>query len=91
MVDVTACLQRRLRENRRRVDEVVVVAQAKEGLDPQVLPVPTEEDAVVAVVVEACKSTAGQMNPRRTDNDKTSSYEAIAGPKGRSDDKGWGE
>src|SRR5207249_10298212 len=30
MVNVTACLQRRLREDRRRVDEVVVVAQAEE-------------------------------------------------------------
>src|SRR6266704_4564485 len=35
-------------------------------------------------------STAGQRKPRRTDKDITSSYEAIAAPKGRASDKASG-
>ena len=44
------------RKNRRSVDQVVVVAQTEEGLDPTVLPTSPKEDAIVPVVVEACEA-----------------------------------
>src|SRR5207245_1728718 len=44
------------RKNRRGVDQVVVVAQTEEGLDPAVLPTSPKEDAIVPVVVEACEA-----------------------------------
>ena len=53
VIHVTRGFQGGLREDRRRVDQVVIVAQAEERLDPQVFPPAAQEHAVVAVVVES--------------------------------------
>src|SRR5437773_1248400 len=56
VIHMAGSLESGLREDRRRVDEVVVVAQSKEGLCPKIFPPSAHENAVVAVVVETRES-----------------------------------
>ena len=56
VIHMAGRLERGFRKNRRGVDQIVVVAQTEEGLDPTVLPTSPKEDAIVPVVVEACEA-----------------------------------
>src|SRR2546425_8933916 len=84
----------RLREGRRRVDEVVDVAQSQERLGPEVFPPAAHQDAVMAVVVES-RETSVQINPRpqetTTDGQR---HHVVVGAHRRQkvapQDKGWG-
>jgi len=51
------CLQGRLRQDRRRVNQVVIVPEAEEPLDPSVLPAAAQERAVMTVIIEAREAT----------------------------------
>ena len=53
VVHMSGGLQARFREDRRRVDEVVVVREAEEVRQPEVLPFPLQAGADVTVIVEA--------------------------------------
>ena len=52
VIYVARGLEGRFREDRRRVDQVVVVAEPEEGLDPEVFPPPAHQNAIMAIVVE---------------------------------------
>src|SRR5205807_2958087 len=56
VIHMAGRLERGFRKNRRGVDQVAVVAQTEEGVDPTVLPTSPKEDAIVPVVVEACEA-----------------------------------
>src|SRR5437867_2459356 len=94
VVHVAGSLERRLREDRRRVDEVVVVAQSEERLGPEVFPLAAHQDAVMAVVVES-RETSIQINrrPQETTADGQRHHvvvEAHRRQKVAPQDKGWG-
>src|SRR5256885_13217306 len=55
----------RLREDRCRVDEVVVIAQSEERLGPEVFPPAAHQDAIMAVVVES-RETSVQIKDRKS-------------------------
>src|SRR2546425_429056 len=95
MVHVAGGLQGRLREDRRRVDEVVVIAQSEERLGPEVFPPATHEKAVVAVVVET-RETSIQIDrgPQETTADGQRHHVVVGGHRRQKvapQDKGWGD
>src|SRR3989441_2148599 len=94
VVHVAGGLERRLREDRRRVDEVVVIAQSQERLGPEVFPPAAQEEAVVAVVVET-RETSVQIDrgPQETAADGQRHHVVVGGhwrQKVAPQDKGWG-
>ncbi len=94
VVHMAGCLERGLRQDRRRVDQVIVVAQAEERLRPEVLPAPAQEDAIVAVVVEAPEAPVQfGRGPEETATDRQRHHVVVRGHrrrKGRRRDKAWG-
>src|SRR5256712_7806518 len=88
-------LERRLREDRRRVNEVVVIAQSQERLGPEVFPPAAQEEAVVAVVVETGETSVQiDCGPQETAADGQRHHVVVGSHRRQKvapQAKGWGE